>query len=90
MVRLTITETTAGAAEREPLRVDDPDFEMGRSTLSLGLLAANALRAYLGPGFGNKFTKVEVDGRVFEGCTIDADPPRRPAPPCAAVNCHRR
>ncbi len=49
MAKLIITETTAGLPERVPLRLDDPEFEDGR-TLTLGLLAANELRTYLGAG----------------------------------------
>jgi hypothetical protein len=90
MAQLVITETTHGASPREPLRIEDPDVRVADMALYLGDRALLQYRAYLGPDYSDKLTRIEVDGVVYTGCTDEGDsgisflktrPSERPGPP---------
>jgi hypothetical protein len=73
MAQLVITETTHGAPEREPLRIEDPEVRIVDMALYLGAPALSQYRAYLGPAYADKLTRIEVDGIAYTGCTDDGD-----------------
>jgi hypothetical protein len=73
MAYLVVTETTLGAPQREPLRLEDPDVRVVDMALYLGPSALTQYRAYLGSGYGDKLTRIEVDGVVYAGCSDDGD-----------------